>query len=172
MKMSVQGRREPVSYFLASDNQSLETYLSLDDSTVWNALSVYSEFPDRRVSDLAQRVRSRTLYKCVDIGVHAKPEENLYGRFRNALNRTSLEWKNEVLYDDASITPYKRYNFDDASVLNKILVKTRDDMAEPVDILRVSDIVKTLRDEKRIQRVYVSEQSHAEELEKILGGIV
>lgn len=161
-------RREPVMRYFASS--TLGSYLALDDSAVWAALSIWSECPRRggRVSKLAERLRNRALYKCVDIGVRDTPDGNLYGRFRRALDASPLEWSDDILFDDATVAPYKRYDFGDTSALNKVLVKTRDDMSEPTDILEVSDIVKTLRGEKRIQRVYVPEPARAEELEGIL----
>ena len=50
----------------------------------------------------------------------------------------------------------------------EIPVKTQDDKEEPDDIANVSDIVKTLRDEQRIQRAYAPGLDEMAELKKIL----
>ncbi len=126
--------REPVLRYLTSEAPTLGSYLALDDSSIWAALSIYSELVDRRISELAQRLRDRVLYKCVDIGVRDKSDGNLFGRFRGRLQQAPEDWS-EVLFDDATVEPYKWYSFDDASALNKVLVKTRDDMSEPIDIV-------------------------------------
>lgn len=164
-------RREPVLRYLTSEEPTLDSYLALDDSAVWAALSIYSEIPDGHISSLARRLRERNLYKCVDIGARDGKGGNLYGRFRHTLRETNPGWRNEVLFDDASVTLYKWYNFDDASALNKVLIKTRDGLSEPEDIGVVSDVVKALRDEERILRVYAPEQNQAEEMERILGKV-
>ena len=66
---------------------------------------------------------------------------------------------------------YKWYDFDDASALNKVLVKTQEYMDEPVDIVGVSEIVQTLKNEMRIQRVYAPDKDVAQELRDILAEV-
>ena len=161
-------RREPVLRYLEAETPTLDSYLALDDSAVWAALAIYAEHPDPDVSTLARRLRNRDLYKCVDVGARDEPGGNLYGRFRLKLKKSSLEWRNDVLFDDETVAPYKWYGFDDRSALNKVLVKTREDMPEPRDILMESDIVQTLRDEKRIQRAYAPDAKRAGELRNML----
>ena len=84
-------------------------------------------------------------------------------------NSTSPPWLGEVLFEDTAFAPYTWYDFDDASALNKVLVKTPGGGGgEPVDIASVSDVVKALRPESRIQRAYAPRPDQAEELERIL----
>ena len=167
MKDSELARQEPVMRYLTSENPTLDYYLPLDDSTIWAALSIYSGLPDPNVSELAKRLRNRILYKCVDIGVHDTPGGNLYSRFRRTLDQSCPNWQNEILFDDATVAPYKWYNFDEYA-LNKVLVKTQEDMAEPTDILDVSNIVKTLRSESHIQCAYAPDAEWTTALQKIL----
>ncbi len=163
---------EPVSRYLTSEDPTLDSYLALDDTMVWAALAVYSQSPDRQVSALARRLRERDLYKCVDIGVRDRSSNgNLFHRFRRRLNENAAEGTEGLLFDDATVAPYKWYNFDDTSALNKVLVKATDDMSEPTDILDVSDIAKSLRGENRIQRVYAPDAAAAKRLQKILGEV-
>ena len=161
-------RREPVLRYLASEEPTLGSYLALDDSTAWSALTAYSEHGDSQVRELAERLRNRDLYKCVDVGIRDVPDGNLLGRFNSRLKEESTELQEAVLFDDVAVASYRWYDFSDTSALNKVLVKTHNGMNEPADILGVSDIVKTLRGEKRIQRAYVPNRGQAEELERIL----
>ena len=161
-------RREPVLRYLASEAPTLGSYLALDDSTVWSALAAYSEHGDSQVAELAGRLRNRVLYKCVDIGIRDVPDGNLLGRFRSRLGEAPTKLQEAVLFDDVAVASYRWYDFYDSSALNKVLVKTHNGMNEPTDILGVSDIVKTLRGERRIQRAYVPNRDQAEELERIL----
>ena len=159
-------KREPVLRYFVSP--SLESYLALDDASVWAALAIYAEFGNPRVSRLAGRLRDRNLYKCVDIGVRDRTNGNLYLRFRRTLEERSAEENEDLLFDDPTVMPYRWYDFDDASALNKVLVKTRRDMNEPKDIAEESSIVKALQGRERIQRVYAPDSAKADELANML----
>ncbi len=169
MKDNDLARQEPVLHYLTSEEPTLSSYLVLDDSKVWAALSIYSGLPDPNISRIAKRLLDRDLYKCVDIGIRDREGGNLHSRFRRRLKQ--IEWQDKILFDDTEVTSYKWYNFDDTSALNKILVKTRDDIQEPTDIIDISDIVKALRDGTRIRRCYAPDKSKADDLQAILGGI-
>ena len=159
-------KREPVlRYFVSS---SLDSYLALDDASVWAALAIYAECENPRVSRLAGRLRNRDLYKCVDIGMRDRTNGNLYLRFIRTLKERSAEASEDLLFDDPTVMPYKWYDFDDTSALNKVLVKTRGDMNEPKDIAEESSIVKALQGRERIQRVYAPDSDRAGELANML----
>ncbi len=159
-------KREPVlRYFVSS---TLGTYLALDDASVWAALAIYAECTNPVVSRLAGRLRDRDLYKCVDIGVRDNTNGNLYRRFRRKLKERSAEENEGLLFDDPTVMPYRWYDFDNDSALNKVLVKTRRDMNEPEDIAEASSIVKALQGRKRIQRVYAPDSDRAAELTSML----
>ena len=159
-------KREPVlRYFVSS---SLDSYLALDDASVWAALAIYAECENPHVSRLAGRLRNRDLYKCVDIGVRDRTNGNLYLRFRRTLKERSAEASEDLLFDDPTVMPYKWYDFDDASALNKVLVKTHGGMNEPKDIAEESSIVQALQGRERIQRVYAPDSYRADELANML----
>ena len=144
-------RSEPVARYLVSEAPTLRSYLALDDSTVWAALSVYSGCSDPMISELATRLMERRLYKCVDIGTKDREGGNLFSRFRLALENSDAA--DGCLFDDATVVPYRWYNFEDESALNKVLVKSQNDKPEPEDILNVSKIVRVLKEERRIHRL-------------------
>ena len=160
--------QNPLLNYFASEKPSLDLYLALDDAAVWSALAVLAGWKQRGISDLAKRLLDRKLYKCVDIGVRDQSGGNLSGRFRRKLNERTAEWQEDLLFDTPSVLTYKWYDFDDPSALNKVLVKPRPDLEEPVDIAGESLIVKALRDEERIQRVYAPNSDKALELRNIL----
>jgi len=111
-------RRHPsveiVRYF-AQETPDLETYLRLDDSSIWSSLSLFSDDTNEDFAKLATRINNRDLYKCVDIGNRDFDDDNLFRRFRYKIDSSQLEWKNQVLYDDSSIVAYKWYDFDSTS---------------------------------------------------------
>ena len=153
--------------YFADDTPSLYSYLSLDDTSIWSALSLLSEVSDREVSDLAIRIRDRKLYKCIDIAGLDREDENLFRRFRHRVSEASLEWSEQLLYDDSSVTAYKWYDFDSASALKKVLVKPTSSDREPRDIATISQIVEGLRRVERIQRVYAPSEEQTQKLESI-----
>ncbi len=162
-------RHEPVLRFLTSDDPPLGSYLALDDAAVRAALAIWIEAgANGRVAELARRLRDRDLYKCVDVGVLDGEGGQLFDRFTRRLDESSLAWRADILFDDTAVAPYRWYDFDDASALNKVLVRTPGDAGGPRDIASVSEVVRALRPESRFQRAYVPEPGQAEELERIL----
>lgn len=163
--------REPVLRYLTVATPSLGAYLRLDDAAVWAALAEYAECPQPRVAELAGRLRDRNLYKCLEVESRDEPQGSLYRRFRRELDERRIEWAGDLLFDQSTVTPYTWYDFDDASALNKVLVKVRADWNEPKDIAEVSPIVKALHNDGRpgrIQRVYAPDKEKIEDLGRIL----
>ena len=169
LKDHVLANTEPViRHFLYPD---LDKFLAIDDAAIFCAFRIYAELSpkdlDPDLSDLARRLQNRVLYKCVDIGACDNLGGNLFNRFKKSLNKLSPEWLGRVLYDNIQIDPYKMYGFENTSSLNKVLVKTRAEQAEPEDVINVSEVVNALW-RQRIQRAYVPDQHQAECLKQIL----
>ena len=78
------------------------------------------------------------------------------------------DYQDRFLFDDAKVAPYKLYDFNDESALNKLLVKSDENQSEPVDIAGTSEIIKILRKAERVQRVYAPDGNQAAELDEIL----
>ncbi len=165
-------QQNPVWHYLAPGETPPDSgaYLDLDDASVWSviaALESLKQYP--RISELAGRLRRRNLYKCLDIGSRDSQEGNLYNRLRRKLQGAGVQGIDErALFDDASVTLYKRYGFNDASALNKVLVKTHPSDTEPQDIVEASPVVRAFRDARRIQRVYAPDQEGTAQLQKIM----
>ena len=162
-------RDDPVLRYLTSDNPTIDTYRGLDDAVVWSSLHLYQSHPNEDIARLAQRLMDRNLYKCIDIGAREDPGDNLYLQFRRELRESSIEWRDDVIFDDSTVTPYRWYSFEDPSALNKVLVKTRN--GEPKDIASISSIVASLQNEEQIRRVYVPDSVKSGEIFEILEGL-
>ncbi len=160
--------RDPVLRYLSLEEPALGAYLNLDDAAVWAALAACTEWKHERVAGLAERLRQRSLYKCVDVGSRSSGGGNLWQRFRLRLNELAPAWIGEALFDNAEVSSYKWYPFDDSSALGKVLAKTQSDTPEPEDIADISSIVGALRHSQRIQRVYAPDASRTEELRAVL----
>ena len=143
--------------------------MELDDAAMWSSLHFYRSHPDEQIARLAERLRDRNLYKCVDIGAREESGGNLYLRFRRELSKSSIEWRDDLIFDDSTVTPYRWYNFEDASALSKVLVKT--DSSEPKDIASISRIVASLQKEEQIRRVYAPNSAKAGVILKIVEGL-
>ena len=161
--------RDPAIRYLVSEEPTLGVYLGLDDASVWAALAACMDWRHERVAGLARRLRERSLYKCVAIRSRSGKDGNLWLRFRRKLDERAPPWRGELLFDDAAVSSYKWYPFDDSSALGKVLVKAHDDRPEPEDIAYVSDIVRVMRDNgERILRVYAPDAELVEALQVVL----
>ena len=160
-------QREPILHYFTSASSSLRSYLALDDASVWATLAALAASAHTQVSELALRLRNRSLYKCFDVGILDSPRGNLYSRFRRALQERYSGYDG-LLFDNAEVEFYKWYDFSDSSALKKVLVKTRAEDQEPTDIANVSSIVPALRDAERIQRVYAPDRDQVEAISQIM----
>ena len=162
-------QRDPVLRYFTSESPSIGSYLDLDDTTIWATLAVLASSSYPQIAELADRLRDRRLYKCLDVGgLQEKTDGTLYSRFRRMLRERDADQYDTILFDDATVALYRWYNFDESSALNKVLVKPYVSDKEPRDIANVSKIVPALREEERIQRVYAPDKEQLEELNQIL----
>ena len=135
------------SYFASSSSDALplQLYLSLDDYTIWAALSLLQSCANSDISLLAGRILNRNLYKCFDLG-HLPSDSNVHLQFGKRVNERFGE--SEFLHDNHAVQLYKSYKFDVQAALNKILVKPKSTASEPQDIVSVSKTIQALRDQQ------------------------
>ncbi len=141
--------------YFAADRPLLHEYLALDDTTVWAELLSFRSAENPVLGELATRLCDRRLYKCFDLGARIGDTAgtNLAQRFRKRLMDGG--GPPSLLFDDASVTFYKWYDFKDQQALNKVLVKLRENDPEPSDIGSNSEIINALREKETILRYYV-----------------
>lgn len=154
-----------IRYF--ADSSSARQYLALDDTVIWSALAQMAQARDRTIADFASRLLERRLYKCLDIGVLAQGVGgDSLQRFRKSLNESmpglGLEKGATLLIDEAKISAYGAYSFDEPGALQKVLIgEGSGDKKE--DIAVRSPIVKAIP-EQRLYRLYVPDAAALDRL--------
>jgi uncharacterized protein len=157
----------------AQSPENIEYALALDDTVIWGALSLMVDADDGCIRTLAQRMRDRKLYKCLDVRAKIARDksdgdatsatadkvcEKIKAEIASHLN----EWSSEepdapprILVDEAERSPYKEmYPEDPAAPLNQINIRTEGGRLE--DLSKRSEVVAKLGTYKSF-RVYHAE---------------
>ncbi|WP_428482384.1 HD domain-containing protein [Pyruvatibacter mobilis] len=152
-------RSNPLFVFFSTDDPSLGEYLSLDDTVIWATLQDLKSAKEETIADLAERLLTRNLYKCFDIGREAQNHANkaAIARFLPRFEQLRSEQEHhKFLIDDAELSPYKLKGFDEPGALQKVLVNVRG--SEPPylsDIADESPIINALKTKPvKLVRVY------------------
>lgn len=150
---------------------AISSYLQLDDFHMWTMMQYMADAEDEVVRELANRLRSRNLYKSIDIQARLAPVTGAAGvaRFRAKLSQARQSGAfgpHDVLDDDPARTPYKRRGFDSPEALNKVLIRGADGNGTH-DLADRSEVVRTL-EQRSIFRVCVRDENANEIVEDIL----
>lgn len=166
----------------AKDPESLERAQALDDTVVWGALPLLASAEDQIVSQFANRLLERKLYKAFDLRAcikkHLSPSMPL-SDLEEATDRIAAKcmdkielWMQgkpyKVLKDDGIRSPYKKLE-ESGGRLNQILVKTQ--TGEVVDLADISQVVSAIRP-YRFTRLYFdpSNTNYSEDVNSIIEG--
>jgi hypothetical protein len=163
----------PIILF-ASEPESLEKALALDDAVFWGSLHMLAGAADKTICQCALALRDRRLPKCVDIRRSLRSTPRLAkatasgesDELRALLNRSEVEmetrlqeWSAEnsndaprILTDRAKREPYKRFQ-DSKGPLNQIRIRTPNDIQ---DMANYSAVVRAL-EPFELFRAYVGE---------------
>ena len=157
-------------YFGGANNNTIENYLLLDDTTIWGSLPLMENSEDKIVSELASRLLKRILYKCLDVGVKAAMKgSDSKGKFQrrlsNALQNGDFS-EADVLRDRAPVSAYKFRDYDSPDALTKVTIRLPDGSDSHEDVANLSPVVAALSEEK-IFRVYARNSEVMEKLLKI-----
>jgi len=152
--------RSPFVRFLRE--QSLESYVGLDDTAIWSMVHEVSRCKEPTIAELAQRLLERRLYKAVDITAMAEGRggEAAVAAFRVKLSdaRKSGELNPlDVFEDSAARDPYKLRGYDTPEALAKVLIR-RPDGTGHQDLAERSEVVKALQ-KKTIFRIYAIDEN-------------
>ncbi|MEK7486593.1 MAG: HD domain-containing protein, partial [Planctomycetota bacterium] len=117
--------QHPLAQYFKTKTPELETYLALDDSIVWGALSFFSLSGDPFIATMATRLLNRNLYKCVDIGKRLKDSDTqLKLKFKQILknHQSHFQEGDEVclFIDEPKASGYTWYDWDSQNALKKI----------------------------------------------------
>ncbi len=159
----------PLCRYLTTESPSLGDLLCLDDAVVWASVAELKYADNGSISNLAGRLVDRKLFKCVDLRAGSDPVESSYLRLRLELKEHHAEWAKGLLFDHPSVIPYQWCDTEDLEVSNQLLVKARPNMAQPVDIARVSPVVKSLLGVDRCPWAYAPDRTQADKLVRIMG---
>ena len=157
-------------YFSGANNNTIEKYLLLDDTTIWGSLPLMENSEDKIVSELASRLLKRILYKCLDVGVKAEMKgSDSKGKFQRMLSNALQNGyfsEADVLRDRASVSAYKFRDYDSPDALTKVTIRLPDGSDSHEDVANLSPVVAALGEEK-IFRVYARNSEVMEKLLKI-----
>ena len=145
----------------ARDSDNIEHVLCLDDSVVWSALNLLSESEDKLISDFSKRLRSRKLYKVIDVreelrksGATEKELDKMCAEMKMRIEEWVDEDKSSVcrmLIDECKRSPYKGKT-EGKGPLKQINVL---DNGKLHDLSEISDVVGAIKDFK-VFRVYLN----------------
>lgn len=164
------GREHPLVKFV--NESSLENYLILDDSVVWGSLPMLASANDADLSELAERLLKRNLYKSVNVASRLGGNDALIAQFRGQLSQmqASGEFSEvQVFQDNPRRSPYKRRGYDSNEALEKVLIRPEKD-GPYKDLSEISDVVKALN-EKKVFRVYVKDDETRHQIEALAAEI-
>jgi len=150
--------------------RSLSFYLALDDSVVWSSLPAMASANANEIAYLATALLNRHLYKCFDAGEMARTKRgDSLQRYRRALKENSAELGFvegvTLLEDEAKVTVYGVYRFDEPGALQKVLIEPSEGQ-RPEDISELSDVLRGIQ-ERRLYRVYAPDREGEEKLGRL-----
>ncbi len=146
-------KSNPLICFFSKDGGTVFNYLALDDSLIIGSLEQMSKADDKTIADLSCRMLNRKLYKTFDlaeVGVdNGKQRANK--RRIEQLFLKKIEEEVVMLDDKASIGIYSEIGGDDAKMHTKLHIL---DGATPVEISKLSDLIRALENKKPFTRFY------------------
>lgn len=143
----------PLLRFFATDGETVENYLALDDTLILGALDALAKAEDLVVAEVATRLKERRLYKTLDIAEFGVDP----GRQRSQLRRIRERFKDQIeaetvmLDDKAAIGIYAEIGGDEEKMHTKLHILDADN---PVEISRLSPLVHALEPKKQYTRLY------------------
>lgn len=134
----------PLAKLLSHDTITVDEFLALDDSVLYNAMNLWSRCGDSVLKDLSTRLLTRHLFKSVEVQRDEAEEDLLFSsRLRNAqdfLDQRGLDHRYYLRFSRSSDTPYRPYG----SRGGKAVIWLEDDRnpGEYTDIKEVSPTIR------------------------------
>jgi HD superfamily phosphohydrolase len=153
----------------AQTPDDIDCALKLDDTVIWGGLSLMADSSDKWISNLAERMRDRKLYKCIDVRAkiaHDKDDgaassseaDTVCAGIRDEIVTYLDEWSAKcpdepprILIDEVERSPYKELTEEAKGPLNQINIRTEGDHL--ADLSKRSSVVAALKTYKAF-RVY------------------
>jgi uncharacterized protein len=173
----------------AQTPDNIDCALSLDDTVIWGALSLMVDSNDKWISSLAERLRDRKLYKCIDVrskiahdkddGVASSSEaDEVCAGIRDEIGKRLDEWSAKspdesprILIDEVERSPYKELTEGAKGPLSQINIRTEGDHL--ADLSKRSNVVAALKTYKafRLYHADGDEEARKKIMEIVDAGI-
>jgi HD superfamily phosphohydrolase len=181
-------RTHPLVKF-AQTPDNIDCALSLDDTVIWGGLSLMVDSVDKWVSNLAERLRDRKLYKCIDVrakiahdkddsAVASAEADEVCANIRDAVVKCLDEWSAKspdepprILIDEVERSPYKEMTEGARGPLSQINIRTEGDHL--ADLSKRSSVVAALKTYKafRLYHADGDEEARKKVMEIVDAGI-
>lgn len=148
----------PLLEFFAENDPTLDQYLALDDIVLWGAVEAMTRAADAEIAELARRLRERKLYKALGLERFGSDEGRQRKKARLIDEKFAVEREaGSVLKDEgAKASIYTQIGGDDDRMHKKLHVL---DGSKPVEISKLSEIIKALATGKAFTRYYFESES-------------
>lgn len=161
----------------AQTPENIECALALDDTVIWGSLSLLAESDDKWISEFAERMRDRKLYKCIDVrakiahdkndGAALSPEaDTVCAGIRDEIVKCLDDWSSKfpdapprILIDEVERSPYKELTEGAKGPLNQINIHTEGDHL--IDLSKRSNVVAALKTYKALRIYHVDGDDEA-----------
>lgn len=142
----------PLIRFFGRDGATLENYLNLDDVVVTDAIRQLCSAPDPKLAELARRLRSRDLYKTLDLTSfgHDEGVQRQEARRIDRLFREKIAAELIIKDESAKVSIYTQIGGDDERAHKRLHIL--DAKKGPVEITEVSPLIRALREAKVFTR--------------------
>lgn len=177
--------KHPIAKF-SKQPDKIENVLALDDTVMWGSLDLLMGAKCPVISELAERLRTRKLFKCIDVRQQAEEYFSKYSddereektdfvctSVKKTLEDRKNDWATDfpsILEDEANRSPYKKFQ-ESKGPLNQIMI--RDTSEELIDLGDRSRVVKAIRPFKAYRLYVRSEDDKARKLvENVIQGVI
>ncbi|WP_417416396.1 HD domain-containing protein [Hoeflea sp.] len=147
----------PLLRFFGKVGETVDNYLALDDTLIFGSLEALSNATDPVISDMATRLRSRSLYKTLDIaefGTDQGTQRTNLRRIRRQFER-QIEDESVMIDDKGSFGIYSEIGGETEKMHKKLHIL---EGGLPVEISKKSDIINSVKT-KKLTRIYFSNAS-------------
>jgi HD superfamily phosphohydrolase len=126
------------------DSQALEHFVDLDDNDIWQALKVWSKFPDKVLSLLSENLVNRTLFR-IEIEQQPFPSAHLEEIINKYAGKYKLSHEDASFLISSNEVSTNMYNEEDDSI--DILYKDGSckDIADASDMLNIQLLSKNIK---------------------------
>lgn len=153
------GESTPLFRLLTEGTLALRDFLDLDDSVLLNAMNLWSTCEDPVLSDLSMRLRTRRLFKAVEIEAEEEEDMLFSGKIaqaRDLLEENGYDYRYYLRFSKSSDTPYRPYNPRNPDTT--IWIQGDKDPGELSDVSKVSPTVRAFTESPyTIHRVFFPE---------------